>query len=76
MEKLSFSNNLPSRKFSSKTCRGLQKKKTRTEMKISKDKNEMEKYSVPPEMNSTTSYVFIRIDRGNDIVLSFVSGLQ
>lgn len=52
--KLSSSSNLSSGKFGSKTCRGLQKK-TRNEMKISKDKNEMEEYSVPPEMNPTTS---------------------
>lgn len=45
-------------------------------MKISKDKNEMEEYSVPPEMNPATSQVCIRADKGNDLVLSFVSGLQ
>ena len=73
--KLSSSNNLPRRKFSSKTCRGLQKK-TRIEMRVSKDKNEMEEYSVPPEMNPTTSYVCIRADKGKDVALSFVSGIQ
>ena len=45
-------------------------------MKISKDKNEMEECSVPPEMNPTTSYVPIRTDKGNDVALSFVSGVE
>jgi hypothetical protein len=32
-------------------------------MKISKDKNEIEEYHVPPEMNPTASYVCIRTDK-------------
>ena len=36
----------------------------------------MQEYSVRPEMNPTASYVCIGADKGNDLVVSFVSGLH